>query len=422
MERKSLAQIEQEKKRLKQWLKSILKDNVDLFDLNSHYDSAISYQENKSELLEKVRLLIDPRVKIEQEVKEAKAIEELEIDKHNREIESEAEKYNAEYEEKLKNSSVNLDEYYEEVTTGIKKLAGGHINALFIKGVAGTGKSYAIRKALVLNKVNYVLINGDITEAYLYRVLYENNGKIIWLQDTSKVMTNMSAINKLKAALETEKKRVLTKSSYSKQQADLPESFVFDGKLIFDFNSTFGLPRGMRDDFEALLSRGEIIDVTFCFEEICDILRKVCKEDWQREVTEYVIKNYQFKGENGLNLRTQWHAFGTYKYAIENNLDWRDELNKSLIKKDSHIRRLVYRFIGKRSVRTGELAKLLIRGKVFNSASTASRRIKEWVYTGEIFRLSSEKINYYICLEPLTRIKGELNEQRNRQTIYAHNE
>jgi len=417
LEQKSSSQIEQEKKRLKQWLKTLLKDRIDMFDLNAHYDSAISFSENKNELLEKVRLLIDPAVKLEMDIKEAKQFENIETEKELRKVESEVEDYNKEYEKELITDSIDLSEFYSEVDTGIKKIVGGYINALFIKGIAATGKSFQIKKALTLIKADYVLVNGDITEAYLYRVLYENNGKIIWLQDTSKVMTNLSSINKLKAALETEKKRVLTKSSYSKQQSDLPESFIFTGKIIFDFNSTFGLPNGMRDDFEALMSRGEVIDVTFCYEDICNIMLKVCKEDWETEVTKYMIKEYEFKGENALNLRTQWHAFRTYEFAEENELDWRDELKKGFIKKESHIRRLVYRFIGKKAVRSGELAKLLIRGKVFNSATTASRRIQEWIYTGELYKISSEKRNFYICLQPMSAIKGERNEIQIKQRI-----
>ena len=415
MENKTPGQVEQEKKRLKQWLKTLLRDRTDMFDLNAHYDSAISFDENKTELLEKVRLLIDPSIKMEMDAKEAKDFEEVETDKTKRKVEAEVDEYNREYKNELKKDDIDLSEFYAEVNTGIRKLNGGYINALFIKGVSGTGKSFQIKKELTLIDADYVLINGDITEAYLYRILYENNGKIIWLQDTSKVMTNLSSINKLKAALETEKKRVLTKSSYSKQQSDLPDNFVFNGKLIFDFNSTFGLPGGMRDDFEALLSRGEVIDVTFCYEDICNIMLKVCKEPWQREVTEFIISKYEFKGENALNLRTQWHAFGTYKYAIDNKLDWRDELKKGFIKKESHTRRLIYRFIGKRAVRSGELTKLLIRGKIYHSGATARRRIKEWIYTGEIYKISSEKRNFYICLEPMSAIKGEKNEIQIKQ-------
>jgi len=54
---------------------------------------------------------------------------------------------------------------------------------------------------------------------------------------------------------------------------------------------------------------------------------------------------------------------------------------------------------------------------VFNSATTASRRIKEWVYTGEIYKISSEKRNFYICLEPISKIKGEKNEIQIKQRI-----
>ena len=206
-----------------------------------------------------------------------------------------------------------------------------------------------------------------------------------------------NSINLLKAASESENQRVLTKSNYSKVQEDLPDKFICRCKFIFDYNNLYGLQ--LRDDFEALVSRGDFIEVPICDEEVHAIMKLIAKDDNQREVTEFLVSNFKANGMFRLNLRTQWKAFKTLEFAEKNALNWRHELKEELANVGK-IRALIYSLIGARAVRTTELKKLLLKYEMVNSIRTAERRVREWMYIDELYKVSEEDRNFYVCINP----------------------
>ena len=279
---------------------------------------------------------------------------------------------------------------------------------VFVKGRGGIGKSVCIKKTLINQKADYVEITGDVTEAYLYRLLFENNGKVIWFRDVSKLLSaGAGALNKLKAATETEKERVLTKGSYSKQQADLPDRFLFKGRLIFDFNHLSGVGRSLRADFDALISRGEYIPLSFSKEDIITIMRGICKDEIELKITNELIHLHEYNGENMLNLRTQWHAFNSYEYAQTKGFDWKVVLRDELKRNETEVRRQLNTLIGKNAVKSSELKKLIIKSGMIKSLTSANRKINEWLITGEIFKVSQEERNFNVCLIPLEHMVYE---------------
>ena len=48
-----------------------------------------------------------------------------------------------------------------------------------------------------------------------------------------------------------------------------------------------------------------------------------------------------------------------------------------------------------------DLKKLLLQTRTVASETTANRRIKEWLITEDLYRVSAEKINFYVALEPI---------------------
>lgn len=385
-------QTEHDFKRLLDWIKEAIPNDWDKFDLKAEYDSSLKYTENKEIVREKLKalnLLKDEKAELEA----AQAEQEKFLLQEKVKAEAEVQEYN-----KKINYEVNkdIDQYYQPIFTAVDKVCRGFSNLLFVKGIGGIGKSFSIRRQLVENNANYLEVAGEVTEAYLYRLLYENNGKIIWLKDVANLLNGLKSINILKAATETEDARVITKNNYSKSQDDLPDRFVCKCKFIFDYNN---VQNNMRDDFEALVSRGDFIEFALSAKEMCCIMRSIAKSDSDKEVTEFVINNFKGSGLVRLNLRTQWKAINTYKYALEVGRDWKDEITQEL-KRVSKIRSMLYSLIGEEAVKRVELKKQLIRYELVPSIRMAEIRINEWLFTDELFEWSHDERNGFVAINP----------------------
>ncbi len=109
----------------------------------------------------------------------------------NQKSEKEIEKYN----KKLKfKDDEKVDEYYKPLIRAITKLIRGYTNLVFIKGKAGVGKTYQIERLLKKHQANFIEYGGsNVSEAYLYRLLYENRGKgeIIFFKDVAMLLKGL---------------------------------------------------------------------------------------------------------------------------------------------------------------------------------------------------------------------------------------
>jgi hypothetical protein len=390
--------ISKEKARLKAMVRALIPESFDTYDVEAKYDASLTYMENKTAIIDDLRKLFAGEFKgitPNEQLERAKADQERFMKERDDAIEDEILQYN----QRSYVDSLQLDEFYIPVHRAITKLCQGYSNLAFIKGRGGVGKSWNIRKILLKNKVKFREVAGDVTEAYLYRLLYEHNDEIIWFRETSKLLAGLKSINLIKSATETESERLLTKDSYSKSQDDLPDRFIYRGKIIFDYNEIVGMV--LKDDFEALQTRGDFIELSFSMEDIKAIMRLIAPDGWQNEVTEALIASYEFTGQNLLNLRTQWKAFKTYEYCQKNNLDWKEELKAELKSSISRVRAMLYSLIGTKAVRTTELKKLLLKYEAVGTERTGARKILEWLLTEELFKVSAEEREFFICINPL---------------------
>jgi len=388
---KTPAEKEQELKRLREWLKKLIPEDYDKYDIAAKYDSSLSYVENKNQIREEVKVLIND---LKGQAEAAMAQQERIDQEKKEEAEREVEEWNKSlsYED-----CAELNKFYAPIHRAVDKISQGYSFLAFIKGRGGIGKSHNIRKRLVANKADYVEVCGEVTEAYLYRLIYENNGKVIWFKDVVKLLQGLGSINLLKSATETEETRVLTKSNYSRNQEDLPDKFACRCKFIFDYNNLFGIQ--LRDDFEALISRGDFIEVPICEEEIQQIMKVIARSPEEKEVTEFLIKNFQSNGMFRLNLRTQWKAFKTYEFANKNKLDWKQEL-KSEMTNTSKTRGMLYSLIGNKAVRTADLKKMLLKHEMVKTIRTADNKVREWLFTEELYQWSEEDRNFFVSVNP----------------------
>ena len=293
----------------------------------------------------------------------------------------------------------SLNAHYRGIGRALEKMKLGYSHLCFVKGRPGIGKSFQIRRHLEELGMEYVEIAGHTSEAYLYRILCEHSGKVIWLKDVARLLKGLRSIDLLKSACETTPKRLVTNMNYSEKQLDLPKRFYFTGKIIFDFNSLAGLR--FREDFEALASRGDFIDLIFSHGETCEIMRQICRTREEREVTEFLIQNYRYCGHNALNLRTQRQALQTVKYARRRGLEWQREVRQELRYQRSAVQKLLYPILGDGPRRSLEVKKYLVKTQIVATMRTADRRIADWLELGEVHRTSWEHRNFLISLMPL---------------------
>jgi len=379
----------QELEKLKEWVKKILPDDHSKFNVETKYDPKITFEENKGKLRTELKTFIK---NLKEQAKNAET-ENSRLDKEKlNAAEAEVEEYNKTL---TFNDNKDLETFFATIKRGINKLCQGYCNLIFIRGRGGIGKSYQIRKELIKNNTEFVEVCGEVTEAYLYRLLYENNGKIIWFKDVVKLLQNIGSLNLLKSATETEDQKILTKNNYSKDQGDLPNKFMCKCKFIFDYNNLFGV--ALKGDFEALATRGDYKELAFCDDDIKKIMRLIATTDIQKEVTEFIINQFENSSVVKLNLRTQWKAVKTYEYCKKNNLGWKVELGEEL-NNVTKTRAMIYTLIGTKAVRVAELKKLLMREGLVGSIRSADRRILDWLYLEELYKVSAEDKNYYVCI------------------------
>jgi hypothetical protein len=380
-----------ELEKLRAWVKKVLPDSWDKYDVQAKYDSTLNLSENKTAMREDLKVLItDMKSQVEYTKAQQERIEHEQIKKAEAEV--------AEYNNSLRFEEIkDLNQFYAPIIRGVNKMCQGFSNLLFVKSRGGVGKSYQIRKALITNNADFIEIAGDVTEAYLYRLIYDNNGKIIYFKDVVKLLMGLNSMNLLKGATETEAEKVLTKCNYSKDQADLPDRFLCKCKFIFDYNNLFGTQ--LAPDFEALTSRGDYLEIPFCDDDIKKVMRMVVKDDWQKEVTEEIIKNFEANGMVKLNLRTQWKGLRTYEYAKKNNLDWKKELEQEM-RNISKTRAMLYTLIGNKAIRTADLKRLLLKQEILPTLRTADHKINEWLYLEELYKIGENDKNFYVCINP----------------------
>jgi hypothetical protein len=270
-----------------------------------------------------------------------------------------------------------------------------------------THNSYHLKIALAKQGLK-VVVAKKVSEPYIYRLLFENNHEdvVIWVQDAARFFRQQEMIEFLKGVTETDPAdRIATNYTYSKDNADLPKHFLWEGKLLFDYNNMVNLK--FLDDYNALISRGEFVELVFSRDEMSQIMRSVAKTKEERAVTEFLIKNHMFVNNNFFNLRTQQKAFMDYKYAVRKKLDWRKYLMKKLRTNRTQIQSLLYQKMGDGPIDKVELIKWLVRSGNAGSERTASRHIDEWLRMEEIYNISGTNYNPLLSLRSKDQIDGE---------------
>jgi hypothetical protein len=153
----------------------------------------------------------------------------------------------------------------------------GDIRAMIISGPPGVGKSFIVEreveKAQLLDQIagtrlRAEVVKGSATPIGLYQTLYKYSDKncVLVFDDCDSILLDDVALNLLKGALDSGKKRKISwlAESSALRREGIPDKFEFKGSVIFITNLKFDAVRSqkLRDHLDALQSRCHYLDLT----------------------------------------------------------------------------------------------------------------------------------------------------------------
>lgn len=224
-----------------------------------------------------------------------------------------------------------IGERFEIMDAMTSAVVEGVVRSMIVVGPPGVGKSYGIVKKLeeanlfnmIGGDIRYEVVKGATTALGLYAKLYEysREGDVLVFDDCDSILMDELSLNILKAALDTNKKRVLHWNSDSKllQREGIPNKFEFKGACIFITNIKFDNVRSkkLRDHLEALESRSHYIDLTM------DSMRDKYLRIKQIAATGELFKEFRFENNEEEEI---------LEFMFANKTRWREMSMRCAVK------------------------------------------------------------------------------------------
>jgi hypothetical protein len=149
-----------------------------------------------------------------------------------------------------------------------------NIRAVTVTGAPGVGKTYTVERILSTakdkNNTQYEIVRGALSAVNLYKLAYRNRkaGNVVVLDDADSIFNDEDALNILKALCDSSEVRKVSwmKESNALKEDDIPQSFEFNGALLFISNLDFQryVDEGKNKytaHFEAIMSRSMYLDL-----------------------------------------------------------------------------------------------------------------------------------------------------------------
>ena len=170
-----------------------------------------------------------------------------------------------------------IEERFDILHQMTRATISGDVRAMIVVGPPGVGKSYGVEFELEKSgmfdrlsgkKIKYEVVKGAMTPIGLYCTLYRHSdsNNVLVFDDCDSVFQDELALNILKAALDSGKKRKIHWNSDSAmlRREGVPDQFDFKGGCIFITNLKFDnlKSKRMQDHLEALQSRCHFLDLT----------------------------------------------------------------------------------------------------------------------------------------------------------------
>jgi len=168
----------------------------------------------------------------------------------------------------------DLKERFDILSTLTKGAVNKNIRSITVTGAPGVGKTYTVEQILEHAKeqknIAFEIIKGAISAVNLYKAAYRNRkaGSVIVLDDADSIFNDEDALNILKVLCDSSAVRRVSwlKESQALISEDIPQSFEFNGAMIFISNLDFQkfVDEGRNkysQHFEALMSRSMYLDL-----------------------------------------------------------------------------------------------------------------------------------------------------------------
>ena len=215
-------------------------------------------------------------------------------------------------------------EMLKDMTKAVKK---GDVRAMIVSGPPGVGKSHGVEEVLERYKTlehlggasKYTIVKGAMSPIGLYCKLfnYKEKDDVLVFDDCDAIFEEPLALNILKAALDSKKKRTIhwNTDSFKLRNEGVPDSFEFKGSAIFITNLNFHdiKSKKIKSHLEALESRCHYMDLTITTERdkmlrIAQVIRDgmldqyTLSDEVKEEIIDFVDINKKRLRE--LSLRT----------------------------------------------------------------------------------------------------------------------
>lgn len=154
-------------------------------------------------------------------------------------------------------------------------VVAGKVRSMIVSGPAGIGKTYTIEgmleRAESENLIKYKKITGFVKATGLFKALWDNrfDNSVILIDDADSAFDDEIALNILKAALDSSKRRIISWASeklfIDEMGEAIPNTFEYRGSMIFITNKNFETAitqaKNLSPHFQALISRSFYIDL-----------------------------------------------------------------------------------------------------------------------------------------------------------------
>ena len=224
---------------------------------------------------------------------------------------------------------------YHKLTSYLNSVINGNQSALILCGPPGMSKSYMVRRVLHFSKkkpyYDYIIQKGaTATIDDVYQMLYDAKDGILILDDFDTPLKDSNMLNMLKSVTDTYIRRVISRpkqkitagSLQAEEVSDVPDRFVFNGKIILITNL-------LKKDIDlALRSRAPVLEVYFDTKTVIESLNHMLEFispsaplDLKEEVYQYILSLYKDNPKINMDFR-KFQSSVDARVGVPN--EWKD--------------------------------------------------------------------------------------------------